>query len=112
MNPPEGLPIESERAWEVEFRIAGWQYGPGESMLSEIRAGETLLLEPEPNNPYDPNAVQILTRSGVKLGYVPRYLTSDLADRLALRSLKTKVIQILRDAPIYNRVIVPCSDQW
>ena len=35
-------------------------------------AGQGLILEKEPINPFDPNAVRISTLSGAMLGYVPR----------------------------------------
>ena len=38
----------------------------------DLVVGETLVLRREPSNPYDALAIEVLTRSGFKLGYVPR----------------------------------------
>ena len=39
-------------------------------------ADQALMLEKEPENEYDPNAIRIQTLSGAVLGYVPRDLTA------------------------------------
>ena len=38
-----------------------------------MRVGNAVLLEQEPVNRFDPNAVAVSTLSGEKLGYVPRW---------------------------------------
>jgi hypothetical protein len=41
-----------------------------------------LLLKHQPDNPYDENAIAILTQCGVMLGHVPRRLASLLVHQL------------------------------
>ncbi|WP_204217376.1 HIRAN domain-containing protein [Gordonibacter sp. An230] len=50
--------------------MAGFQYWDGPAAISELAPGATLVLEPEPDNPYDPSAVALRT-NGMKLGYLP-----------------------------------------
>lgn len=52
------------------FCIRGFQYWDGALVLSELKAGDTLTLVAEPDNPHDPEAVAIYSGSS-KLGYVP-----------------------------------------
>ena len=40
--------------------------------FGELDAGTQVFLKPEPNNPYDPNAVAVLTANGQHLGYIPK----------------------------------------
>lgn len=40
--------------------------------MGTLKFGTSLVLRPEPNNEYDPNAVLVLTKSGAKIGYIPR----------------------------------------
>lgn len=53
------------------FFIAGFQYHDGALALGKLKPGKKLNLVPEPDNPYDPNAVA-LYRKGIMLGYVPK----------------------------------------
>ena len=57
----------------LEFSIAGITHG--EHIAEHL--GEFLAaLTPEPANPYDPQAIAIITREGHRIGYVPRDYTS------------------------------------
>ena len=57
----------------IEFPIAGITHG---QHVNE-HLGEFLgALTPEPTNPYDPQAIAIVTREGHRLGYVPRDTTA------------------------------------
>jgi hypothetical protein len=55
-----------------QFNIAGFRYYDGAKELPRLAIGSRLMLRPEPANPYDPFAVEIL-HDAVKLGYVPRF---------------------------------------
>lgn len=60
------------------FHIAGFKYWDGACVLGELRAGEGLQLVPEPDNPYDSQAVAIY-RGSDKLGFVPAELNGTLS---------------------------------
>lgn len=51
--------------------LAGFRYHAAAEVWRELRVGDVLELEREPDNPHDPNAVSLSWR-GRKLGYVPR----------------------------------------
>ncbi len=67
---------------KVEFDVAGTGHCHDiEKCKSFISINDKLLLEPEPNNNYDKNAIKvILPKNGVKyhIGYVPRYYAKEL----------------------------------
>lgn len=53
-----------------------------QNILSTLDIGEKLRIEPEPTNPYDQNALRVISKYG-QIGYVPRILTSTLKEFLA-----------------------------
>lgn len=57
----------------IEFEIAGITHHADVAMK---HLGESMaLLVAEPNNPYDPNAIRVMTSDWQLLGYVPRDMT-------------------------------------
>ncbi len=54
------------------FHIAGFQHYDGALALAELKAGHTLSLVPEFDNPHDPNAIA-LYHGNLKLGFIPRF---------------------------------------
>ena len=53
------------------FYIAGFQHYDGALALDKLKPGKKLKMVPEPDNPYDPNAVELRYKKA-KLGYVPK----------------------------------------
>ena len=91
------------------FFIAGFQYYDGALALSSLKPGESgLVLVPEPDNPHDPDAVDVYF-DGLKLGYVP-------ADENGIVSLmcrfghadvfEVRVLQVKADADPWKQVRV------
>lgn len=65
----------------IEFPIAGITHGEHvDEHLGEFAA----TLEPEPTNPYDQNAIKIITREGHRVGYVPKDQTQYVRDFASL----------------------------
>ena len=65
----------------LEFNIAGITHGERASEhLGEFIAN----LVPEPTNPYDSDAIKIVTDNGHRIGYVPRDTTSAIRDFTSL----------------------------
>lgn len=59
----------------LEFPIAGITHGEHiDEHLGEFAA----TLEPDPTNPYDQNAIKIVTNEGHHIGYVPKNMTADV----------------------------------
>ena len=61
----------------LEFNIAGITHG---EHVSEHLGEFVATLEPEPTNPYDPNAIRIVTSEGHRVGYIPRDMTDRIRD--------------------------------
>lgn len=68
-----------------DFHIAGFRYYDGADELPGLNAGAKLVLRPEPTNPHDRFAVEIL-HGPAKLGYVPRFCNRHLS-RLLLEAV-------------------------
>ena len=61
----------------IEFDIAGITHGEHvDEHIGEFAAN----LEPEPTNPYDSNAIKIVTGNGHRVGYVPKDMTQSVRD--------------------------------
>ncbi|MBQ4601990.1 MAG: HipA N-terminal domain-containing protein [Clostridia bacterium] len=70
-----------------DFHIMGVRYhtpckGNDCLLLPEVTVGDKLILEKEPENQFDVNAIKVLTQSGELLGYVPRYYNEAILERL------------------------------
>lgn len=64
----------------VDFAIAGGYYHGLEQALGAglLTKGAKLTLKPEPENPFDSNAIAVLGPDGVRLGYVPRAINREV----------------------------------
>lgn len=81
--------------------LAGSQYHELTGIVNQIRPGDALMLEREPDNPHDPNAIRVLWQ-GHMLGYVPR------------RENKAVARAMDRDQPLIARVVAlrPDESPW
>lgn len=71
-----------------------------------------LLLQLEPDNPYDANAVLVETQQGTRLGYIPRYYSEGVAGRLKKHmTYKCSVIEVNQEMDCQNcakvRLLMP-----
>jgi len=69
---------------EVELNAAGVFFRIEAYQKADLKVGDTLELEREPNNPHDPNAVRIL-RNGTHIGYIPGKESKRFAELLDSR---------------------------
>lgn len=92
----------------ASFNIAGFQYWDGALALEKLHAGKKLKLVPEPENPYDPNAVALYCK-GFKLGFVPREQNAELAQLLYFghnHVFEARVQQVAPDCKPWEQVRV------
>lgn len=61
----------------IEFNIAGITHG---EHIDEHLGEFVATLVPDPTNPYDANAIKIMTDNGHRVGYVPRDMTATIRD--------------------------------
>ncbi len=60
---------------------------------------DELELEPEPENPYDRNAIAVRNRLGEQIGYLDKRLAEDLTRRLAQGLTVRAYVRCLRECP-------------
>jgi hypothetical protein len=75
---PAQAQVPSMRLVVQSSPLAGWRYGAAAEVWAQLKVGDPLELEREPDNPHDRNAVRVQWR-GRKLGYVPRRENAALA---------------------------------
>lgn len=102
-------PIEpGERAGEysVRFPVAGWRYYEGEAVIDELRPGAKVWLELEPDNPFDPSAIRVLSSSRVHVGYVPAIYSWYLDDAVSRGDYRATVDRLGPKEDPQQRVMV------
>jgi HIRAN domain len=97
------LPPVPRKNW-LDCYIAGFQHYQGGSVLSSLVPGEELVLRREPSNPYDSHAIEVLTQTGVKLGYIPQTCNTRVLAQLGRVSVRIK--RVNPAAPLWEKVQV------
>ena len=93
--PSEDLPALSGCVWLLQTHVAGMAYHQAEQAMDSLQAGCVLQLRREPDNPHDTLAIEVLTASGVKLGYVPQNRNPVLARLMdAGQVLEARVVSL------------------
>jgi len=88
---------------EVKFKITGTSFRHKQALKSFSNGGEVVaannlttpqrvVLQPEPSNKYDPNAIQVVI-GGVHVGYVPKKMTSQIDTQAAAMILGWRVME-------------------
>lgn len=54
--------------------------------LTALAVGDTVIISPEPENKFDPNAIKVLSSNAVHLGYIPK-LETHLWSNIALATI-------------------------
>jgi len=90
------------------FNIAGFQHYDGALVLNKLAPGKKLKLVHTPDNPYDPNAIE-LRYKGTKLGYVPASQNAHLAAMMFYghgKAFQARVLQVDPTAEPWHQVLV------
>ncbi len=79
--------LDSEEEIERIFYVAGTRYymgctGKDCTQAKKIEPGAELNLVPEPDNQHDKYAIAIYTQDGTKVGFLPRYYSESVSERL------------------------------
>ena len=88
-----------------EFFVAGVKFHELHTVIKEVETGERLTLEPEPTNPYDPNAVRIY-RGEVMLGFVPKKFSAEVTAEIEIGSPYCVVTEVTPSAKPWNQLKV------
>lgn len=80
-------PILDEQEFKRIFYIAGTRHylgceGTNCEKVLDLKKDDELKLELDPNNEYDPNAIKVLDMKNNILGYLPRYYSESMSNRL------------------------------
>jgi len=105
-----------------KFFIAGVQFRPRDEInraAKLMKEGDELLLEVEPSNKYDPNAIKILfvdvvegERRTTFLGYVPKKFSSEISALIELDSPLVCVVEAVDAHKIYAMFKVIIKDVY
>ena len=101
-DTPVDIPPKTQATLLIQSSpLAGSQFHKLPDIIDRIRVGDALTLRRQPDNPHDPNAIQVLWQ-GHMLGYVPR------------RENKTVARAMDRDEPLVARVVAlrPDESPW
>lgn len=82
-------------AYIFHTKVVGSTFCGGQELLHLIEPGQDIQLIPEPDNKYDPNAVQVFISENDRLGYVPKETAPIIHEEWGRnRILKCKVAEI------------------
>lgn len=76
------------------IKVAGVTFEGRQLVLAEMAAGAPVMLKPEPENPFDENAIAIWVadkKAALQIGYVPRDLAAIIAPFIEGESMYGKV---------------------
>lgn len=90
---PENVVSSRERlmrSFPMEtFRVAGVTFEDRQSLLAVIPPEITVMLEKEPENAYDPNAVAVKLLDDEKMGYIPKEDTGKFIHSLCFGTIRS-----------------------
>ena len=96
--PKPALPKPRREIELVRTFVAGTAYYEAERAFEGLAEGQELSLRRQPNNPHDRKAIEVYSRRGSKLGYVPRIDNSALTALLDDgRQLRARITGLRRD---------------
>jgi len=99
--------IFSPHHWELHFFIAGWHYYVEDGPVLPVQPGDRVILESDPENAHDSDAIRIYSQDSQHLGYVPRCFSRDVSRRLV--TLTALVEEVNPACPPHQRVRIKCS---
>ncbi|XOV90837.1 MAG: HIRAN domain-containing protein [Bacteroidota bacterium] len=76
--------IKIPSAYVIDTKVVGVSHTnedgtPRQTIITrEVEENDLLTLEPEPNNPYDPNAVKVLSKNGNQIGYLKKEVAEQI----------------------------------
>lgn len=73
------------------FYIAGWSHYGGDEVIHQLKVGDSLNLNPDPENPKDRFAIKILTSDNRLLGFVPAFYSEALSVASISKAIITNI---------------------
>jgi len=75
-------------------KIVGTSFEGRQEYLKQLKTGDVLVLECEPTNSFDKNAIKVLTEKGVHLGYIPKDTAAKLNQDVLANSVVCEVAEL------------------
>ena len=76
-------------------KIVGSTFTPyGQQAIKELKEGDRLIWEREPENKYDPYAIGIYNMDQLKLGYIPKETAKDISLELDNQTIKAMKVEV------------------
>ena len=100
----------TEQEFTQEFYVAGVKFHELHKVIKEVKEGELLVLIPEPDNKYDPNAIRIV-RNGLMLGYVPAKLAASVQASMEVGTVTCIVTEIEPSAKPWQQLKVGLKEE-
>jgi hypothetical protein len=89
----------------LHVKVAGVTYEGRQAYLAKLNGKEPVRLIPEPDNPYDPNAIAVHVAADGQIyhcGYIPRELAKDIAPLLEGESIDCNIEAITGGFELWN----------
>jgi single-stranded-DNA-specific exonuclease len=64
----------------IHSKIVGVSFEGRQDIIKTLKLGQKLRLIAEPENPYDPNAIKVMTEDGKQAGYLSREMAEMIAE--------------------------------
>lgn len=93
----------------VNFYVAGVKFYDLKKCAKNIEEGTELVLEPDPMNPYDSNAIKILYENTM-LGHVPAKFCASVLANMEVVDVKCVVVSIDMSAKTWNQLKVSINE--
>lgn len=95
----EEAPTQTAEGLTIKCYVSGWRFYSGESVLKDLAVGESIEVERDQSNRFDPHAVKVCGPNGEMLGFIPVYHSSEIAHALSTGRRVTATITEINPPP-------------
>lgn len=100
-------PKNSDVVYIVGGFYRSWE---AKQCIRKLYACETVFLKEEPDNPYDPNAIMVLSKKGLHIGYVSKYDIQTVKTRMSEGLVKGSVYDTMNSRYEYLITLLPMEE--
>lgn len=112
-SPVQTKSVYSKDAWaDLYVGVVGGFYRSYEAkqFIKKLSNGDNVYFLPEPSNPYDSNAVMVISDTGLHIGYIERNFAEDVNLDLKKRDLRGWVYGDVESSYQFDIIIDPFCD--
>ena len=80
----------------IQTKVVGTSFNGRQSVVAQLQQGEKVILERDPHNPFDRNAIKVVRQDGQQVGFLDKFLAAKLAERLDRhgKAVNAKVVSL------------------